>query len=536
MSLREGIGMDYAGKRRRSWWSIGVLASGLMVAMASMIPASPRLHFLPQQDYRRVPVVVVAFDEFPAASLMNRTGGIDRRAYPNFAALAGDSTWFRNTTTVGTFTKEALPALLTGILPPSRSLNDPSFYPHNLFTLLGDAYDIHAIGTLPRLCPRVCVAGHPVDGLLPPSYSVFEAGGRGQTFTSFMEMLEAGPDPALYFAHLILPHSPWRFLPSAQRYTEEEPIPGEIDPPGRGHGWAKDRWPVQQALQRHLLQTGFTDRLLGFLVDRLKSAGLYENSLLVVTADHGVAFEPGRPIRLLRPETAGQLAYVPLFVKLPGDTGGIVSDKPLQTIDIVPTIADGLELSRTWPDIDGVSALGDDDGSQVRHIRAVYFSPDARELRQAVEEKYRAFHRASGSIDPFELAPCGLESIVGESVDAMPTYASPATIAVDASSALANAGPQDKVFPALVSGSVAGGRGRPLVAVAVNGRVASVTRAQAIGDERFEWHAMVRPGSFTTPPNDVAAYAISGCRTPRLGLSGVAYTDVGKIPTPRTIR
>ena len=63
------------------------------------------------------PVVELLFDEFPVASLMDRTGHIDARRWPNFAALAESSTWYRNATTVSDHTESAVPAILTGKVP-----------------------------------------------------------------------------------------------------------------------------------------------------------------------------------------------------------------------------------------------------------------------------------------------------------------------------------------------------------------------------------------------------------------------------------
>ena len=45
--------------------------------------------------------------------------------------------------------------------------------------------------------------------------------------------------------------------------------------------------------QRYLLQLDFVDRLIGRLLRRLKAQGMYDNTLLVVTADHGIARRPG---------------------------------------------------------------------------------------------------------------------------------------------------------------------------------------------------------------------------------------------------
>ncbi len=42
------------------------------------------------------PVVMVVFDEFPVASIVDRQGEIQEEHFPNLARLADDGTWFRN--------------------------------------------------------------------------------------------------------------------------------------------------------------------------------------------------------------------------------------------------------------------------------------------------------------------------------------------------------------------------------------------------------------------------------------------------------
>ena len=63
------------------------------------------------------PVVVVVFDEFPVTSLMDERRQVDPIRYPHFAALAQQSTWFRNATTVSETTTAAVPAIVSGQYP-----------------------------------------------------------------------------------------------------------------------------------------------------------------------------------------------------------------------------------------------------------------------------------------------------------------------------------------------------------------------------------------------------------------------------------
>ena len=97
--------------------------------------------------------------------------------------------------------------------------------------------------------------------------------------------------------------------------------------------------------QRHLLQVGYTDRLLGRLLDRLRQAALFDRSLVVVTADHGVSFRAGLRSRGASLGTAPGVAPVPLFVKAPGQRSGRVVRTQVRTIDVLPTIADLLGVA-----------------------------------------------------------------------------------------------------------------------------------------------------------------------------------------------
>ena len=94
----------------------------------------------------------------------------------------------------------------------------------------------------------------------------------------------------LYAIHLFQPHAPWSFLPSGHQYGFGETIDGTRD---RELVWERNSWLVTQGLQRHLLQVGYADSLVGRLTDELRRHGLYDSALIVVTADHGVSFVPG---------------------------------------------------------------------------------------------------------------------------------------------------------------------------------------------------------------------------------------------------
>jgi len=109
--------------------------------------------------------------------------------------------------------------------------------------------------------------------------------------------------------------------------------------------------------QLHLLQVQAADTLLGEMLDRLKQIGAYKDSMIVVTADHGVAFSLDQPTRAVTPQNYPQIMWPPLFIKYPDESSARVDDRPAQSVDIVPTIADVVGAKIDYP-IDGRSLLG----------------------------------------------------------------------------------------------------------------------------------------------------------------------------------
>ncbi len=106
------------------------------------------------------------------------------------------------------------------------------------------------------------------------------------------------------------------------------------------------------------------DRLLGQFLNKLERTGLYDRALVVVAADHGVSFEADGTRRTVSAENIADIARVPLFVKLPGQRGGRIDRRAVQTIDVLPTIADVLDVELPWR-TDGHSLLEARDGSRV---------------------------------------------------------------------------------------------------------------------------------------------------------------------------
>jgi hypothetical protein len=321
----------------------------------------------------RPPVVLVIFDEFAESSLLAADGKIDSVRYPHFAALGRSATWYRNATTVNDYTFWAVPSILTGRRARTAQLPMLADHPKNLFTMLaGAGYRVHAFQPVTRMCPesacgpaiphrslgrRLVDAGSHVRGslrrflFLTREYELHLPDWNdppGQVHR-FLRSIGPRQERELYVLHVLLPHGPWRYLPSGRQhvFTPIHDVKGN---------WTSNAAEVDGAYRDHLLQVGYVDSVLGQIVQRLRTKGIWDRSLVVVTADHGVSFKPGDHRRSIDAANFADIAFVPLFVKLPGQRVGRTDRETARTIDIVPTIADAIGLPSGWS-FDGRSLL-----------------------------------------------------------------------------------------------------------------------------------------------------------------------------------
>ena len=519
----------------------------------------------------RTPVVLIVFDELSTVSLMNSRQQLDAERFPAFGRLARDGIWFRNATTVHPHTEVAVPAILTGNAPREAQLPVLADHPHNLFTLLGRGYRMNVVEPLTKLCPAELCRGEnaapaaatasvdddvstlasdaaivyahlvvpkPYAERLPPITDAWTNFGRaaetGTEATSgcargFCELIAGigggSARPSLNFLHTLLPHVPWLHLPSGQRYTGDvRRIPGIVD--GR---WTDDEALAVQGYQRHLLQLGYTDRAVGAVLDRLDAAGLYDRALIVLTADHGVSFEPGQPRRLVTAANLDDIAFVPLLVKLPRQQRGRIDDRRARIIDVLPTIADALDV-RPQRRVDGRSLLRaarPNRGMLVIRSHGTTVSASLPELvrRRAADARRQVMYFGEGAFDRVYAAGPFPRLVGTPLADASVIRASGASVEVHGASLIGAVDPKAVAVPAYLTGRVRGVAVGTALAVAVNGKVAAVTRAYSgLGETRFG--AIVSPASFRGGSNEVRVLEVRRAgRTMRLAdLGGTART------------
>jgi hypothetical protein len=498
-----------------------------------------------------VPVVLIVFDEFPINSLLTKDNTIDTVRYPNFAKLAAGSNWYRNATSVNGATVRAVPAILTGQLPKRKLLPDFAGHPRNIFTLLGRRYKLDAFETVTHLCPAELCKG---DNQLPSFWSRMSSlyddtsvlyehliapaeieenlpsvttdwgnfetdaeantrnhgsvtDSRVRTYERFVRSIAPEAGPTLNMVHIEMPHAVWQYLPSGHVYGASATaltVPGKT-----GDAWPPSVPATDEAWQRHLLQTGYTDSLLGQALARMKQQDVYDKSLLIVTADHGISFRAGSARRVLSKTSGKDLVFVPLFVKLPGQTTGKIIDKHVQTIDILPTIANVLGINIPWH-VDGHSVLSDyvSDAFTFNFQR---FS-DATMLHgrsRTLNEMQGLFGTRHGWDGVYAAGPA--PQLFGRPVSSLAIDDdAPGTADIDdGTKQLLHDLPRDSdLIPDPIGGYIDGDvDDGAMVAVAVNGRIGGVSRTFDVG-HGLQYSVMVPEQLMHAGANDVRVYVV----------------------------
>ncbi len=473
-----------------------------------------------EQSERRPPVVLVVFDEFPADTLIGPDGRIDAARYPNFAALAGTSTWFRNAETVYDSTFKAVPAILDARMPRAGTAPDVRSHQPSVFHLMNRlGYGVIKVESGTALCPPwICPDGRTRR---PGVLKRLAGGGRPARLHKWIGAIRDRSRPTFYFQHALLPHEPWIYLPSGHqsRPAGNDPIEGI----NRAGGFDDPRLTDHNHL-RHLLQVGYTDHQLGLIMQRMRRTGIFDRALFVVVADHGIAFEVGVKERRQVTETNfEQVAAVPFFVKAPGQTEGRVDDHVVSNLDVVPTVADLLH-TRVWWKHDGRSVFSAAERarstvSMTRRdfSRVISFPLDEFERRRHELRLWRARKYGTGAEsellfgDPWASAyRVGPHSeLIGRRVTQ--TVAGTARAEIANLDLTAHVDPSAQILPTRVTGRLPGtppGTMRDL-AVAINGRIRAVGRSFHLHGRRTEFFSLLVPETALRPGrNDVALFEV----------------------------
>lgn len=485
-------------------------------------------------------VLYVIFDELPLAALLDRDGALNARRFPHMSDLARQATWYPSITTVSRWTFLAVPAMLSGRMPRSGATS--SYYARNVFSMLEPTHELVPMELVTQLC-RDETCGQPSDiaGLYDDAFIIYghtklpgslasrwlpPIGDRWSNFRekrgdapllhreksaqaeterlgSLIDEIEHADEgrPKAWVAHFRVPHLPLTYLPDGRRYESPRSPPGLA----RSLTWLEDDAAIDVARQRFLLQVRYVDRMIGQMVDALKRSNTFEETMIVLASDHGIAFRPGTR-RALPTDTTGNADTlpVPLLIKYPGQREPMIDPRPGQVTDIAPTIADALDidLPPDWS-FDGRSLASEDAGVR-RTFR--YFdgkSTDSSSTAPDPMDGARRYLRLFGVHRDHDLFAWGPHRrLVGRRA---PEAARPSgvTARIDAGAA----GPSDEVVPAFIRIAFDESVRSSWIAVAVDGQIAGLGRVY--GPDADLGMAMVDPSFYETASPRLGVFLIS---------------------------
>ena len=201
--------------------------------------------------------------------------------------------------------------------------------------------------------------------------------------------------PNFLYAHFMAPHAPLK--PSAAAIkaaglTTPVPDGGFKAYKQSGSTLAEADYNLAYK-QAYMAMVYDADVLVGRVLDALKKAGHDDDTLVVLTADHGEMLGEHGHVGHGSFVNEG-LTWIPLAVRVPGKAGARIGDRVGQSIDVAPTVLDWLDLEagqpKTWQ---GASLLKSGKGGLVVSERdsLTAFIVDGK--TKLIEGRAKAEHR-----------------------------------------------------------------------------------------------------------------------------------------------
>ena len=138
----------------------------------------------------------------------------------------------------------------------------------------------------------------------------------------------------------------WNSMPT-NKIVEGSPFPLSIPEP-----FPEDQ--RKHIINRYDVEIAYFDSHFGNLIKELKTMGVYDNTIIVLTADHGEEFYErggwGHGHTLYQ-----EVLDIPLIIKMPDNAhAGLVLEGVIRQVDILPTILE-LTGNEPWPHLQGSS-------------------------------------------------------------------------------------------------------------------------------------------------------------------------------------
>ncbi len=292
----------------------------------------------------RPPVILITIDTLRADRLSSY--GSDRVETPHIDRLAAEGVRFDNASSTVPFTLPAHSSIMTGLYPPSHGVRE------NVGYVLG-AEQV-------TLAERFRDAGYRTGGFV--SAFVLDARwGIGRGFDTYVDDFDLDSMAGANLGSVQRPGP--ETIAHALEWLDETAASGDGGAAGRTTGSPFFLWlhlfdphdpyeppePFRSEYEGRPYdgEVAYTDSLIGDFRAELEQRGLFDESVVVLTADHGEGLgDHGESYHGFF--VYDSTVHVPLIVRLPGGVeGGRAVAGAVSHVDIAPTLAELLDLGGT---------------------------------------------------------------------------------------------------------------------------------------------------------------------------------------------
>ena len=294
--------------------------------------------------------------------------GYQRKTTPNLDELMKEGVVFSDATSPSSYTRAAVPSIFVSVMPTEhrvRTQGDAVDPLPDHYTTLAELLKERGYATAAFMPNPSLDRAYNFDQGFDHYDDDFQLGRPGTTRSEGNETArrirkrslawldEQDRQPWFLYLHYRDVHGP--YVPPPPYHEAFWDPDGPKTPITEAQAEARHRYldlrRGEQVLEFYLSQYDgeilYTDHQIQKLLDRLDDRGMLENTLIVVTADHGESFlEHGtwdHGTGLYQEEL-----HVPLYLIVPGERGegwrGRRIDVPVQTSDLLPTLVELLDL------------------------------------------------------------------------------------------------------------------------------------------------------------------------------------------------
>lgn len=284
--------------------------------------------------------------------------GYERDTTPNLDALAAAATRYPDAHSVTSWTLASHATMFTGLYPTAHRVTEPDSKLSDAHTTVAEALAAAGYDTMAAVSGPYFRRAHNMqqgfarydDSPITPADANASADvtnpAMEASITAMLRERKGANKPFFLFGYFWDPHS--HYIPPPPYDTmfvppDAEPIP-----------WKQIQYSPAFQLGKHISKAQLlyqiaqydgeircTDEVVGRILRLLHDLDLWDNTAVIITADHGEEFyDHGHNSH--KNTLYVESIHVPLVVKLPHQTEAVVDDRTVNLIDLFPTV---LELA-----------------------------------------------------------------------------------------------------------------------------------------------------------------------------------------------